>query len=201
MKTFKELGIESYPLSWPVGWKRERYRTASKFKTSFSRARTQLFNELKLFGCPDSNVVLSSNIPLRKDGLPYSGLANPTDPGFAVYFRWKDKPMVFACDQYKKVEDNLYAIVKTIEAMRGIRRWGSSDMMERSFTGFAALPPAASSLQKREWWEVLRVTRNATASEIGSARRRLMEIHHPDRGGDPVKAAEINKAYEEAMND
>jgi hypothetical protein len=197
MSTFKEQGIDSYPLCWPSGWKRESYRKKSKFTTTFERARVQLFKELKLLGVGDWNVVLSTNLPLRRDGMPYANLANPQDPGVAVYFRYKDKPMAFACDQYQKVHENLYAISKTIEAIRGIERWGASDMMERTFTGFAALPPPQAKV-KRQWWQVLGVSDRATADEARAAWRALAFKNHPDRGGSDAAMSEINRAYEEA---
>lgn len=197
---FKEMGLDSYPLSWPVGWKRETWRKPSKFKTSFAVARDQLFRELKLLGArvdtrswEAPQVILSSNVPLRRDGLPLAGQSNPKDPGIAVYFKLDKKAMVFACDQYLKVEENLYAITKTIEALRGIKRWGASDMMERSFTGFQALPPPKSN-----WWEILEVPQSASAEQIKDAWRRLAGIHHPDRGGSNEMMSKINKAYEEA---
>lgn len=191
-------GIDAFPLSWPIGWKRTNAKSESRFKTSFARARGELFRELKLMGVPDWNVILSTNLPLRKDGLPYAGQSNPVDSGVAVYFRYKDKPMVFACDTYRKIEDNLWAVCKTIEAIRGIERWGASEMLERTFTGFAALPPPTEAI-KRNWWDILGVSESATAAEIGAARRKLAERHHPDRGGDPQKMSEINRAYDEGM--
>ena len=197
-QTFKEMGVNSFPLSWPEGWKRAAARGRSQFRTPFARARSELFHELSLLGCPDWNVILSSNIPLRRDGLPYAGQANPEDPGVAVYFRLKNKPMVFACDQYITATDNLYAITKTIEALRGIKRWGASDMMERSFSGFAALPPAKSEV-KMEWWEVLGVLKNATPEQIKVRWKTLAYEFHPDReGGSEVMMKRINAAYAEA---
>jgi DnaJ-like protein len=199
-KTFGEQGINSYPLSWPVGWKRQNYRKKSQFSSkTFARVRDTLFHELKLMGVPDWNVVLSTSIPLRRDGLPYSGMAQPNDPGVAVYFRYKEKPMVFACDNYGKVEDNLYAICKTIEAIRGMKRWGASEMMERTFSGFQALPPAPTVKPKKLWWEVLGVKRGDHPDRIKAAYRALAHINHPDRGGDPAKMSEINSAYEESQ--
>jgi hypothetical protein len=197
MSTFKEQGIDSYPLCWPTGWKRELTRKRSVFKTSFERARVQLFKELKLLGVGDWNVVLSTNIPLRRDGMPYANIAAPQDPGVAVYFRFKDKPMVFACDQYTKAVDNLYAVAKTIEAIRGIQRWGASDMMERTFTGFVALPPPQAT--KREWWEILGVSKTASPDQIKEAWRDLAYKHHPDRGGSNELMSKINHAYQESQ--
>lgn len=200
---FKEQGIEAYPLCWPTGWKRTIYRKSSKFKTSFAVARDGLFRELKLLGVhmaqswETPRIVLSSNIPLRRDGLPLAGQSNPKDPGIAVYFKLDGKPMVFACDQYHKVEENLYAITKTVEALRGIKRWGASEMMERSFTGFTALPPPKV---KRPWYEVLEFAGPFNTEEIIMDRyRKLAQIHHPDKGGSTAMMAEINAAKDEGM--
>ena len=52
----------------------------------------------------------------------------------------------------------LMRLAKSIEAMRGIERWGPSQMMERTFTGFAALPEKSGS----DWWDVLQVRRDAS---------------------------------------
>ncbi len=45
-QTFGEMGVSSFPLSWPAGWKRTSARRRSIFKTPFERARKMLFNEL-----------------------------------------------------------------------------------------------------------------------------------------------------------
>ena len=130
---------EAFPLYWPEGWKRTAYRRTSAFKiAAFGKARDLLLAEIKRMG--GTSIVLSTNISLRNDGLPYAGQRNPDDPGVAVYFLYKKRQMSFACDAYRKVEENAYAIAKTIEALRGIERWGASDMMERAY-----FPPSAAS--------------------------------------------------------
>lgn len=48
----------------------------------------------------------------------------------------------------------------------------------------------------RDPYEILGVTKNATADEIKSAYRRLAKQHHPDLGGDPEKFKEINEAHD-----
>lgn len=200
MATFKEMGIDSFPLSWPSGWVRTKYRSVSKFRTSFTKARYELFREIKLLGCSDYNVILSTNIPLRRDGLPYANQANPEDPGVAVYFRLKDRPMVFACDKYRTVTENLYAITKTIQAIRGIKRWGASEMMERTFTGFQALPPPKA---EENWWEILDVPKTTVSFDVvKKAWKKLALKHHPDvQGGSEEMMAKINQAYANAMKD
>ena len=119
--------IQAHPLSWPEGWKRSKTRTYGIFKKSFEVARKFLFHEVELMG--GSDMVLSTNVPLRKmDNQPYSGVMRIEDPGVALYFKYDGKDMVFACHKYVHVQDNVNAIGKTVEALRGIERWGASDM-------------------------------------------------------------------------
>lgn len=49
---------------------------------------------------------------------------------------------------------------------------------------------------KRDYYEVLGVNKNASADEIKKAFRRAAIDHHPDRGGDEAKFKEVNEAYE-----
>ena len=48
----------------------------------------------------------------------------------------------------------------------------------------------------RDPYEILGVSRTATADEIKSAYRKLAKKHHPDLGGDPEKFKEINQAHD-----
>lgn len=197
------MTVEAFPLQWPAGrerrpdWKRE----ASNFDTSMSKARDALFNELKLLGA--KHIVLSSNVPLRLDGKPYASFAAIRDPAVAVYFSYRDKQMCFACDRWNKVEDNIQAVRKTIEALRGIARWGTGDMLQAAFTGFAALPPPIVAGMKRPWRDVLGFRASATVNEamVSARYRSLAAEHHPDRGGDPAKMAEVNAARDEALKE
>jgi hypothetical protein len=52
---------------------------------------------------------------------------------------------VIACDQFKEVRLNLYAIVLTIKAMRQIERCGTSSVIEKAWEGFGALPAYAGA--------------------------------------------------------
>lgn len=51
-------------------------------------------------------------------------------------------------------------------------------------------------MPKRDYYEVLGVSKTASADEIKKAFRRQAVQHHPDRGGDEAKFKEINEAYE-----
>lgn len=184
--------MEAYPLYWPDGYKRTKWKSSSRFSTEFGKARYNLFHELELMDA--KRVILSTNIPLRRDGLPYADTRKIDDPGVAVYFELKGKRVVLACDCWNSVAANIHAVALTVGAMRGIDRWGVSEVLERAFTGFTALPAPQSP------FEILGVPPTATREEIREARNRLALKHHPDidpQAGDAM--ARINKAFDDAM--
>jgi hypothetical protein len=183
-------GATAYPLTWPSGWPRACGRARSAFQCSFAAARDGLMTELRLMGA--QYVLLSTNVELRRDGLPYSKAPEPVDPGVAVYFLWRGKQMTFACDRWDRVKDNVRAVGKTIEALRGIERWGASDMMERAFSAFEALPAP------EQWWQVLGVSASASAAEIDAAYRAKARAAHPDTGGSDAAMARLNAARDRA---
>jgi len=189
------MAIEAYPLQWPQGWTRTpgHRRQEGKFGVTLARARDGLLSEIKRLG--GRHTVISSNLRLRQDGLPYAQQSGISDMGIATYFDYKGKPMCFACDRYKSIEANLRAIELTIAALRGIERWGASDMIERAFTGFAAI----GHQQPEHWSDVLGVPRNATRDEIEAGWRRLRSLHHPDKGGNPQTFQAVKEAYEAAI--
>ncbi|MGE0724738.1 MAG: J domain-containing protein [Alphaproteobacteria bacterium] len=183
----------AYPLSWPPGRPRTSFRTRSKFDTSFGRARDGLNDELERLGA--KMPVLSTNLELNLSGQPRGGLPEPTDPGVAVYFQLKGKPMCFACDRWNRVGDNIHAIAKTIEALRGISRWGSGDMLAQAFSGFAAIEAPKS------WRERLGLPPTATLADAEAAWKRLAFEAHPDRGGSHQRMADINTAIADARRE
>lgn len=194
--------LEAYPLTWPLTTKRASCRSAGPFQVSLFTASEHLRNELKLL--PAINVVVSSNVQTRRDGLPYADAREPDDPGVAVYFDRRVyegatltvKPYVIACDTYRKVRANVRAIGLTVEALRAISRHGASSMLEQAFTGFLALPPAG---RVEPWWEVLGVAADASETTVRDAFRELARIHHPDVGGDGERMARINEAFARAQ--
>jgi len=189
------MAIEAYPLQWPAGWPRtpSYRRKGSPFNVTLAVTRDGLIKEVRQLG--GRNLVINSNLKLRQDGYPYAQQSRIEDHAIAVYFDYKGKPMCFACDTYQNMEANMRAIEKTINALRGIERWGASDMMERAFTGFAAI----GHQQTEHWSDVLGVPRNATRDEIETEWRRLRSLHHPDKGGNPQTFQAVKEAYEAAI--
>jgi DnaJ-domain-containing protein 1 len=128
--------IQAYPLTWPDGWVRSNpgFRKLGRFSrgertyssqpgdSSYLQKRnlsvtdgvSRILQQLELMGIDRQDVVISTNVRTRLDGLPRSGEKEPIDPGAAV--------------------------AATLEAMRSIERHGGAEILDRAFTGFVALP-------------------------------------------------------------
>ena len=209
-----------YPLSWPEGWPRiaPAQRQHAKFgrrvstsgsnwkrleDLSITQATGRVLAELDRMGIDAQDTIISTNIPVRMDGLPRSGARAPDDPGVAVYWETrKGYRRVIAIDQYLRVADNLAAIAATLEALRAVERHGGARILDRAFTGFTALPAPGQTV-KRTWREVFGVQACAVINTdtVKVIYRRLAAEHHPDRGGSHALMAELNQAYEEARQE
>ncbi len=195
------MTVEAFPLQWPVGRPRTPTleRENGRFDTSFARARDNIVREVGLLCgryAPDPRVVISTNIALRRDGLPLAGQRQPIDPAVAVYFTYNGRQVSFACDRWCRIEHNMQAIAKTIEALRGLSRWGTGDMVAAAFTGFEALPPPGAV---RTWREVIGVPPGERdMSAVRAAFRRRAQDAHPDRGGSHDDMAALNVALRQA---
>jgi hypothetical protein len=141
--------------------------------------------------------VISSNLPCRDDGQPYSTASDILhDPGAAVYWYEPTSQLrrCIACDLWDRVRDNLHAIDLSLGAIRGISRWGASEMVQRAFVGFTALPPA------KPWWAVeLDVDPSADAETLKAAYHRRARQAHPDAGGDDAQMRRVGEAYAAAQ--
>ena len=188
--------IEAFPLCWPPARPRSKRKDDSALRAPFAKSRDFIVQEVRRLG--GSQLVVSTNIALRRDGLPYAATTEPDDAGVAVYFTYKGKQMCFACDRWRKVASNMQAIAKTIEALRGVARWGTGDMMQAAFTGFAALP-APGQTSARGWPDILEVPADAPLDKVKENYRRLSAIRHPDKGGSHDAMSELNWAWSQAQ--
>lgn len=207
------MAITAYPLAWPEGWKRSKAKDHGRFgkkvakpgqswacteDLSIAEATARVLAELQRMGLGRDDVVISTNLVLRLDGLPRSDQRWPADTGVAIY--WQDRSggrKVMAIDRYYKVADNLAAVAATLDAMRAIERHGGAAILDRAFTGFAALPAPA---EPTAWWIVLGMnTKSPTRDELKMAYRRASSAAHPDKGGSNAAMAEVNAAYEHAQ--
>lgn len=145
-------------------------------------------------------MIISSNLELRLDGNPRSNQRQPADRGVAVYFERAKQSYALACDVYSTVEDNLWALCRTLHSLRQIEADGSPALINRAFRGFEALPDP----NQRGWWEVLNVKRDASNAEIRTAYLQLAKQYHPDsgeNGGDVVMFDRVQKAYDQAVDE
>ena len=184
---------QAYPLQWPQGRSRTpRHKvTYSRFDVTPSKAQSEMLGEIQRMG--GRNIVVSTDRRVKRDGTLYARdlQSTPDDAGVAVYFERKGQRVCFCCDRYGKIWENMRAIGKTIEAMRGIERWGSAEMLDQAFTGFTALPPAD---EKRPWWVVLGVSESASAKEANDAWRAKC------KDASEAELYELNAAREESRN-
>lgn len=195
--------MQAYPLNWPTDWPRTpRYqRGAGPNQMPASRARQLLLRDLEKMGATD--VVMSSNIATRRDGLPYANQSRIEDPGVVLYFRRKGQDIAIPCDRWHTVDANLRAIGLQIESIRRIERWGTEQMMDRAFTGYAALPAnAGKPTAPRAWYEVLQLSPDADQDIIKAAYRKLASKYHPDNHetADEQKFLEVQQAFKEATS-
>lgn len=185
---------DAYPLQWPAMWQRTAKRQHARFDTTFGAARDGLLNELRLLGARD--VVISSNVPTRKDGLPYATWRDPDDPGVCAYFTLDGEDRALPCDRWLTVKDNLRALQHTVAALRGLDRWGSPGLVNAAFAGFAALP--AGNTAGDAWWTVLGLHPSASQVDIDAAYKQLARETHPDAGGDTEAFIAVQEAYRQA---
>lgn len=194
--------IEAYPLTWPIGYKRtaDYNRHRSQFKQTMERAQRFMRDEVARIGGTD--LIVSSNIPVRNDGMLYADYMRRKidDPGVAIYFKMKGRDVVMCCDQYSQVWENVYALGKGIEALRGMDRWGVSEFLERAFTGFTALPEFTTADIKSSWETLGLSAKPADIGIVHSAYKTLAKKAHPDMGGSADGFDELNKAYQQALS-
>jgi hypothetical protein len=204
-----------YPLIWPHDCPRtpaeerknlasgSRYdSTGQRRSVSFNGTVERLFRELNRLGA--ENVVISTNQPVRNDGMPFAQERRIEDPGVAVYFNRKGRQLCVPVDRYVTMLDNLRAVALSIEAIRGLERWGGMSMMDRAFTGFAQLPGAVEPEKPRQpWREVFGLAEGfpATPEIIEAMFKAHSKSRHPDMGGDDEGFRELVRAREDALKE
>lgn len=202
----------TYPLHWPEGWRRtpagdrafgrfgrvQRHESgwASKADLTVSLACDRVLDVLEKMSVRD--VIVSTNVRPTLSGRPRSGQGEPDDPAVAVYWvtAGGDRRCM-AIDRYVRVADNLAAVAATLDAMRAIERHGGAEILDRAFTGFAALPHGSDN---EPWWMVLGLpSRDVSREQVAEAYRRLAAHHHPDRGGSVAAMVRINLARDQGL--
>jgi hypothetical protein len=199
----------AYPLSWPAAtprWKGDRLVAKFNRKVQVSGStpgttwqRTAQLTiaqgidrvqaEIARFG--GAGVLISTNLKLRRDGLPFSDQREPRDPGVAVYFTLRKRPYCLPCDRWMRVADNLAAVAAHLAALRGIERWGVGTV-EQAFTGYLALPDP----NHVDWRAVF--PKAATLADVELLYREQARSTHPDADGGHDAMVRLNRARDAA---
>ena len=136
-------------LCWPEHKPRCPRRRDAPFKNrAVDREVREIGFEMGRFGARE--YVISRNVERM-----YAG-----DPAVAVWWSMRKAPKegpnlrVLACDQYASQADNAHAIVLTLQAMRGLERWGAYTI-EQAVEGAKIFLPAPERPEQVSWRVVL----------------------------------------------
>jgi len=191
--------VESFPLQWPAGWSKCSFRKFAAFKST--NVTNKLLTELRRLKA--TNIVISSNMATYRKGnieIPYAN-QNITDPGVAVYFTKDGKQQCIPCDKWKTIDQNIRAIALTIEALRGIDRWGAKEMVDAAFSGFKALPGPddINTVPIKTAREIIGVSSDCVDLEYikFKYRNKAKELHPDSPTGDKNEFQKLNAAFEE----
>lgn len=182
---------DRFPLVWPDHIPRTPWqnRVSGNFQVTPDKATQDLLKEVRL--ARGTDLIISTNVPIRRDGLPYATAKEPADPGVAVYFTRKGKMICIPCDSFDRVWKNIRAVGLSIADMRGPEARGCAVLTDQAFTGFLALAAPTG----RRWHEVLGIPSGASMDIISQARKQAAR----QPGMDATKLSEINAAHDEGM--
>ena len=154
---------KAYPLSWPEGWRRTKIRSHALFnkpkapryandgqpismgktRLSVADAVRRVLAEIERMGVKDNDIIISTNVPLRLDGMPRSD-QEPSDPGVAVYWQKKGQQMrCMAIDRYHRVADNLAAVAATLVLSAATLAFAATGPLQQGWAARAGTPSAA----------------------------------------------------------
>lgn len=178
------------PLAWPENEPRtpsHQRRSTSQFGTTIGKTLDQLDRELVRFRA--KNVILSIDLPFR-------GKVN--DAAAALFFDLPgDRKIAICCDLYLKQDDNVRALYKVVEAMRTIERYGGQHLSQKSFSGFAALPPP------KDVWQILGISKGVGEALSAKMKREFVMEAFRDRvkegHGTGADMAALTEARDEAL--
>lgn len=181
----------AYPLQWPPGWPRTEAAKRQRWPNpvGLSVALKELESELRLLGV--KQVVLSSNCAL--------GMETAADSGVVAFGVFDEQQIAIPCDRWTTVAANVRAIAKTVNALRGLDRWGAQHMIRAMFQGFRLLGSPSKS-----WRDILGIGPHdrVTREHVEARRRTLASMHHPDvTGRNDGIMAEINAAADQAVRE
>lgn len=215
----RSVTITWQPLTqWPAGRRRTSYHEDANFTRATTEVRTVGGGEVQqvrgsrqriplgrtledldreLYQISAKNVVVQIDVAKDRELTRLSDLTNVSTPAVVLTFTRNTEPFVFACDYFKRWQDNLRAIAKGLESLRLLERYHITQSGEQ-YRGWKALPSATTTaLSTEQAADILarRLSQNGhagtyTAAAIlsdavsaKSAIRAALARSHPDAGG------------------
>lgn len=169
---------------WPR--KPTQFPQKSPFKRTYDAALKHLDTELTRAGA--RNILIQLYLPagqIRQDGWPFAN-ARPLQPGVILTFEKNNITVSMPCDNYDDWTQNLYAISRSLEALRAVDRYGVTTGVEQ-YAGFKLLAPPA--VERNEDWAYALIAGASGEPEsklradrelLASAVRRAATKAHPD---------------------
>jgi hypothetical protein len=192
------------PLNWPEGQRRTVKRRKAPFEAKTVTILNELDRSVRKLGITD--VEITTDRRVRVDGQVSMAADNTIDPGIAIYFKRKGEDVCIAFDRFNGFWGNLRAIGLYLEYMARLESYDMTEIADKAFTGFTALPAHATPKSNlryhvpKDWYEVLQLAPTAEREVIRAAYRKLSSMYHPDNRitGDPVKFQEVQRAYRDS---
>ena len=203
--TFKFRPIEKW--TQPV-----RETKSCRFRSSISTTQSDLKCELATIGVDEC--VIQADLDesdIRLDGIPRANARYKSSRVIVSFTHPEQGDISFPCGTYHDLWDNIRGIVKTMEALRAIDRYGVTKNSQQ-YTGWKQLPSNAIVLQEFSSVEeaasfildtaigldeCLQYHHNAMLNN-GPFRREMYHaaasMAHPDKGGSVQKMTKLNKA-------
>lgn len=117
-----------------------------------------------------------------------------------VRFELRGAAVTMRCSSQSSYRRNLRCLFYAVEAMRMNEKRGIADTIRNAY---AQLPPpsnlpavAVDPFQYTDPYDVLQVARGAPVNICEAAYRLLINQAHPDKGGNPADAAQLNAAIQ-----
>lgn len=187
----------------PGAWDRPlcAERRSSGYGAQWGTTIRELANEAGQLGANEVVIGLAvDRSALRLDGYPKSGVDVPDE--VIVYLPASAHgPLRFLSDRWWKWQHNVRAVVLTLQRLRLVTESGVAQSGEQ-YRGWQALPPGRPGLAGGMTFESARALLREAAGDVAETAgmdvdelyRRAAKRHHPDRGGDAVRFAQVTAA-------
>jgi len=175
-------------------------------RVPLAKTMRELATEFEQMKATDPRLLLAvTSVDLTLDGRLRAG-RKPWHPGVILVLTTPKGEQRYPSDQYTHWEDNLRAIALTLNALRGVSRWGvGAD--QQAYNAFLAIESSAIAVPPtpftrepasiRAWLLDLLEDddRSVTLSDpTVKLLRRAQRATHPDQGGDAAQFVLVNMA-------